>query len=154
MNNNERQTKESLHTLKSRSPVSSQASPIKVKVCPLIHPNKIQMRQEGINPVPVAIPADKVKMPAPATLLTKLNTDDGMEALVDSSTAALKFFVVLVTVIRVFMFLLLLLLLAAAPPRGNRIVDSFDSRSLDWKRCSCSCCCCCPAVCCKDGCFE
>lgn len=42
-------------------------------------PNKIQMRMEGIHPVPAACPALNANIPAPATLLTKLKIDADMD---------------------------------------------------------------------------
>lgn len=70
--------------LKSRSPVNSQASPIMIKECALSAPRMVQIRIAGIHPVPPAFPAARAKMPAPATLLTKLKTDDAMEVVPQS----------------------------------------------------------------------
>ena len=64
--------------LKSGSPINSHDSPTIEKQCPLIPPNTAHIAIAGIHPVPGAIPDDKVNIPAPATLLTKLNTDDTM----------------------------------------------------------------------------
>lgn len=75
-------------TLKLDSPVNSQASPIKQKVCELIHPSSAQMRMEGMTPVPLDIPALRVKIPAPATVLTILKIPEPMDPpSVDSFTA-------------------------------------------------------------------
>ena len=71
-------------TLKSASLVSSHASPMIAKECPLSRPKTAHMSMAGIQPVPLAIPAAKVKMPAPATLLTRLKTDARIVAFASS----------------------------------------------------------------------
>ena len=68
-------------TLKSASPVNSQASPMVANEWPLSKPSTAHISMAGINPEPEAMPADRVKMPAPATLLTRLNTEAVMVAL-------------------------------------------------------------------------
>ena len=55
--------------LKVSSPVISQALPIKMNVWAEQKANATHVKMEGIHPVPLAFPAAKVKMPAPATLL-------------------------------------------------------------------------------------
>ena len=71
-------------TLKSLSPVISQASPMIAKQCEPIVPNPAQIAIAGIHPVPAAIPADSVNIPAPATLLTRLKTDAAIVDLLSS----------------------------------------------------------------------
>jgi hypothetical protein len=73
------------HTLKSDSPVSSQAFPIMEKPCPLLTLKNAQISIAGIKPVPGAIPAAKVKIPAPATLFTRLKTDERIVAFPSSN---------------------------------------------------------------------
>jgi hypothetical protein len=82
--------------LKSASPVNSHASPTIEKQCPLSPPSTEQITIAGIHPVPGAIPDDNVKIPAPATLFTKLKTDETVDALPSEGAAAafLFFFVV------------------------------------------------------------
>ena len=67
-------------TLNVSSPVSSQDSPMMEKQCALIAPRMVQIEIAGIQPVPEAMPAESVKIPAPATLLTKLKTDANIVA--------------------------------------------------------------------------
>jgi hypothetical protein len=45
-----------------------------------IAPNTPQITIAGTHPVPLAMAADRVKRPAPATLLTKLNTEGATSA--------------------------------------------------------------------------
>ena len=62
-------------------PVRSQAFPIKRKVWAEIKAKVTHVTILGIQPVPVALPAASVKIPAPATLLARLKTDVVMDAL-------------------------------------------------------------------------
>lgn len=56
-------------SLKDAVPVSAHASPSRKNVYPEMAPSTMQMATAGIHPTPAAMPAESVRMPAPATLL-------------------------------------------------------------------------------------
>ena len=66
--------------LKVFSPVISQALAMRMKVWDEQKANVVQIKMEGTHPVPLAFPAARVKIPAPATLLAKLKMEVVTEA--------------------------------------------------------------------------
>ena len=67
--------------LKVSSPVNSHDLPINPNVCAETNASIVQIIIDGIQPVfPLAFPAAKVRIPAPATLLDKLKIEVRMVA--------------------------------------------------------------------------
>mmetsp|Transcript_17227 Transcript_17227/g.39811 ORF Transcript_17227/g.39811 Transcript_17227/m.39811 type:complete len:214 (+) Transcript_17227:1267-1908(+) len=132
-------------SLKESRPVSSQDFATREKVWELTAASARQIAIEGIHPVPLALPAARVRIPAPATLLARLKTLVAIDAPSSRSATALD------AAASGFGtddddrvgFGLTVLLPAPPPPRSERTTSSRllreDSKGCRVQECCCRC---------------